>query len=130
MKTRETMKQEALECMKAMKLSKACIRAFEQGDMIWTSERGCLYEDMDLHTLAKKVEEEYGGLVYHIDHSIYEFGECLSMFWISKYEEDGSALPDIKDGYAFCYVQNLTYPECSEFGTITFKPFIGGVVRV
>ena len=133
MKTREQMKQEALQCMEAIGLSKGCIKAFRDRDMIWTSERGCLYEDEEFHKLAKQVEEEYGGLVYHIDHTIFEFGDCLSMFYISKYEEDGDleeTINDLKDGYAFCYVYNQTDPMFSEFGSISFRPVIGGVMRM
>ena len=129
---REELKQEALKRMKLIKLSPQCIKAFETRNKVWTSERGMLYEDDDVQKLVEAFEKDHRGyLVYHVDHTAFEFGNCYSFFIVSPYKEDWQMeTDDLKDGYAFCYVKNIDDDFCSEFGTIAFKSVFGGVYRV
>ena len=129
---REELKQEALKRMKLIKLSSQCIKAFETEDKVWTSERGILYDDEDVQKLVEAFEKDHPGyLVYHVDHTVLEFGDCYSFFIVSPYKEDWQMeTDDLKDGYAFCYVKNIDDDFCSEFGTIAFKSIFGGVCRV
>ena len=129
---REDLKQEALKRMKLIKLSPQCIKAFETKNKVWTSERGMLYEDDDVQKMVEAFEKDHPGyLVYHVDHTVFEFGGCYSFFIISPYKDDWQMeTDDLKDGYAFCYVKNTDDDFCSEFGTIAFKSIFGGVCRV
>lgn len=142
--SREELKQEALKRMKLIKLSPQCIKAFETKNKVWTSERGILYDDANVQKLVEAFEKNHPGylvyhvdhsyLVYHVDHTLFTFGDCYSFFVVSPYQEDWQIeTDDLKDGYAFCYVKNIDddYDDfCSEFGTIAFKPVLGGVCRV
>ena len=91
-----------------------------------------LYEDDDVQKLVEAFENDHPGyLVYHVDHTIFEFGDCYSFFIVSPYKDDWQMeTDDLKDGYAFCYVKNIDDDFCSEFGTIAFKSIFGGVCRV
>ena len=90
-----------------------------------------LYEDDNVQKMVEAFEKDHPCyLVYHVDHTIFEFGDCYSFFLVSPYEDWQMETDDLKDGYAFCYVKNIDDDFCSEFGTIAFKPIFGGVYRV
>ena len=128
---REELKQEALKRMKLIKLSPQCIKAFETKNKVWTSERGMLYEDDDVQKMVEAFEKEHPVyLVYHVDHTVFEFGDCCSFFLISPYEDWQMEAEDLKEGYAFCSVKHIDDDFCSEFGTLVFKSIFGGVCRV
>ena len=79
---------------------------------------------------VRRVEEEKGVLVYHATNELAEFGELLSLFVVTKDEEDWEGDRGLlKQGQAFCYVLNLDDPDCSEFGFIGFEVASGGIVR-
>ena len=79
---------------------------------------------------VEKFEKTYGAVVYHVIHSNTEFGELLSFLFVGKDEDEWEMdRDDINEGYAFAYVENVTCPDCSEFGTIGIKPQVGGIVR-
>ena len=123
---------QALERMKLLKLSKQCIDAFKDGN-VWESEGyGALYECNDKENeIIKQFEKEYEGLVYHMIHAKYEFGECYTMLYVSKHEDEWSDdIQDIKDGYALAYVKNVDDDTFSEFGSVAIKSQFGGLVRI
>lgn len=130
---REELKQEALERMKMLHLSSQCIKAFEKDDAVWESEGiGALYEcNPEEVKIIKEFEEKTGGLVYHMIHNVYEeIGECYSIFYVSKNEEEWEMdRYDIKAYYPFVYVKNTTDDYCSEFSSIGIRPSIGGLIR-
>ena len=124
---------EAIERMKLLKLDSHCIEAFCAGN-IWESEGyGALYEltDKEQNLVDKFQKEHEGCYVYHVIHNKFEFGECYSMLDVSsdtdEWEQDKQ---DIKDGYAFAWVENVDLDWCSEFGSIAIKPSFGGLVRI
>jgi len=127
----EKQRQEALERMEILNLSRQCINAFKRGD-IWESEGyGALYECNDEEKqIIKEFEAKTGGKVYHMIHNRTEFGELYSILYVSKdtdeWEEDKA---DLKDGYVFVYVKNLDDEFGSEFGSIGVRPSFGGLVR-
>lgn len=128
----ELIKQECLERMEMLKLSRQCINAFKKGK-IWESEGyGALYE---LNEEEQKIVDDFehkveGYKVYHVIHNMTEFGELYSLLYVStekrEWKEDRK---DIEQGCVFAYVCNKTDEWCSEFGTIGVKPSIGGLVR-
>jgi hypothetical protein len=130
---KEKMKKEALERMKMLKLSASCIKAFEVHDKVWESEGfGALYECNEKEKqIIKEFEERADVLVYHMIHNVYEFGECYSMFYVSKEEYEWEMdRSDIREYCPLVYVKNVDDDYCSEFGCIGIRPNIGGLVRV
>lgn len=124
---------EAIERMKMLKLDKPCIEAFAKGK-VWESEGfGALYEvNEEEQSYIDEFEKEHEGcLVYHMIHNKFEFGECYSMLYVSKYKDEWQAdKNDITNGYALVYVKNVDDDWCSEFGTIAIKSQFGGLVRL
>ena len=142
---RETQKEEAvkrLEILKSKGLMPCVKRAFDtKKQTIYYSEfnglGGALYffnetggAKQEWIDLVKKFEEDYGALVYHITHEYTSFGELLDLFFVSKYEEEWNYdRNDLYNGYSYAYVINLSEPSFSEFGTIGYKTFGGGLIR-
>jgi len=81
--------------------------------------------ETELIDKIKEIETTYGGTVYAVIHNLTSFGECFSLLYISKYDGDTTAGED----WAYAYVWNKTYDECSEFGTIGVKSALGGLIR-
>lgn len=129
---REKQKNEAIKRMKTLELYENVIKEFQEENKLNLSESiGVLYwlkeEEKEL---VKEFENENGGLVYHLIHSLTDFGELYSIFYVSKYEEEWDMdLEDLKDNIAFVYVKNINDELSSEFGSIDFKKSIGGLVR-
>lgn len=126
---------ECLERMKILKLSAGCINAFKQG-IVWESEGiGALYEvNEEEKAIITEFEKEHEGYkVYHMIHNLTNFGELYNIFYVSTdTEEWKSDKADLKGdyAYAFVYVYNKTDDFCSEFGSITIRKNIGGLVRI
>lgn len=129
---RKTQKLEAIERMKMLRLSPACIQAFKRGE-IWESEGiGALYEvNEEEQKMIQEFEQKNDAVVYHMIHNMTSFGELYSMLFVSKYEEEWEMdRQDIKENIVFVYVYNKTDDWCSEFGSIGVKPSIGGLIRM
>lgn len=123
---------EALERMKMLKLCSQCIDAFKNGN-VWESEGiGELYECNDKEKeIIKEFEETTGGLVYHMIHNVFEFGECYTILYVSTDKDEWIMdKEDLKEGYAFTYVKNIDDDTCSEFGSVAIKSNIGGLIRI
>ena len=112
-------------------------KAFLKDGTVYYSENGILYwltegnNCDEMVEIMKRVERETGALVYFAILSHTEFGDCLSLLLVGKYQEEWKLdLGDLKEGYCFTWTENLDCPECSEFGSIGFKPFMGGLARV
>lgn len=115
-----------------LKMSPKCVQAFK-GDTVWLSEcDGILYElNKEQQKIVKAFEKKYKGLVYHVIHNIYEFGECYSLLYVSENPEEWEDdKKDLEDGYAFVYVKNMDDDFCSEFGSIAVEQVNGGLKRI
>lgn len=133
MLTREEMKTEAVKRMRMLKMLKQPIKEFEEEDVLNMSEiYGALYWlDDRQNELVRKWEKDTGNMVYHVVHDFTDFGELMTLLYVSRYKEEWSQdHSDLEEGYPFCYVMNLTYEECSEYGSCTIIPSIGGVRRL
>lgn len=124
---------ECLTRMEMLNLSKQCINAFKQGK-VWESERiGALYEvNEEEQKIINTFEREHQGYkVYHMIHSMPEFGELYSILYVSTEEEEWKQdKQDIQEGYPFVYVYNKSDNYCSEFGSVTIKKVFGGLIRL
>ena len=139
MKTKTTLKQQqkelAISLMKKLDIYQPYIDCFEKENIVSYFERYIgfwAYQDKDLDTKVKELEQAYGCTVYAITHEFTEFGECYSMLIVSKYKEDWSRslVTEGNNHYAFAYVWNKTDEDCSEFGAVVVKSAFGGITRI
>ena len=130
MKTKQ--RTEALKRMELLKLHENVIDDFKEIALLNQSEHGGILYWVEGET-EKKIrewEEKTGNLVYHVIHDYTEFGELLSLLYVSQYEDEWEMeRDDLVDGYPLAYVMNLTDDWCSEYGSIGIRPQWGGVVR-
>ena len=126
-------KEEALKRMKKMDIFGRAREAYRRSGRVMCSEPpfGGLYDLNDRQkAVVKRLEDEHKALVYLVVRSKVEDMLMESYFYVSDHEEEwGMDNDDIHEGYAVTWTENLTYPECSEFGTIGFRSFGGGVLR-
>ena len=132
--SKEIKKAQALKRMRLLKLLPNIIAEFEKDDVVHYSEMGgilfWLSNHHDWAEFVQRFETKHNALVYHAELSRLEFGDCLSLFYVSDHQDEWERdIEDLKVGYSLCYVWNIDDPECSEFGTIGFKPMTGGVMR-
>lgn len=130
--TKEQMKQEALARMKLLKLYSVLLEDFEDGKISYSEgEFGRLYRvKRKVEEVIQKFENRTGYLVYHVINNDTSIGHMLTLLYVSTEMDEWAAdKQDLQEGCPLAYVENLTYPDCSEFGSVGVKPFNGGVVR-
>lgn len=144
----DEMKEEALKRIGKLCLHKDVRRRFDSAidsvDGLYYSERtqlgGILYwleNEPEWEKKVREIERDLDIMVYHITHEYTEFGELLTMLYVSPYEEewefDNACIdyPALNDGTkrVYAYVYNMTYPLFSEFGVIGIKEVAGGLIR-
>lgn len=133
-----TQKEIAVRCLETLDIYKPYIRKFKSkaGIPCFFENFGGFYADQEdkLWNKIKEVEKEYGCLVYAVTHEYSNIGETWSMLCISQNPdnlEDYLSETDTSNHYyAYSYVWNETYPDCSEFGDVFIKSFGGGIRRV
>lgn len=130
-------KEIAIECLKKLDIYKPYIKKFEKEDMPTFFERFAgyyLFNEPVLQDKVKKVEEEFGVLVYAITHEWLEEMECWSLLCVSKGTESiedcimDTAHPDTF--FVYAYVWNQEHDHFSEFGDIVVKSYGGGLRRL
>ena len=137
---RQLQKEEAVARMRSMRILPQVIRDFEKNGKIYYSERqsamfpATLYW-LDNHSnyveLVKAFEERSNGMVYHCQLTHTEFGDLLSMFYVSRNPKEWTTdRKDLENGLAFVMVENLNDDLFSECGYIEFRSAYGGVVRI
>ena len=130
-------KQEAIKRLKALEVMDDVLTAFVNDDIVYKSEYlnrvfpAVLYHlDTTEQQIVSDFEKECEALVYHVQKVSTDFGDLYSLFYVSSERSEWKAdNDDLADGYAFVYVYNASYPELSEFGSISFEPAMGGVIR-
>ena len=119
MKTKQ--RTEALKRMELLKLHENVIDDFKEISLLNQSEYGGIlyWVEGEMEKKIREWEEKTGNLVYHVIHDYTEFGELLSLLYVSQYEEEWEMeRDDLVDGYPLAYVMNLTDDWCSEYGSI------------
>jgi hypothetical protein len=130
---KEEQKKEAISRMKKLKLYEPVIRDFKNGILYKSETRyGILYFlDEEEQERVKAFEQEHNATVYHVVKNNTEFGELETYFYVCAHKSEWYMdQEDIEMNVAMCYVQNLTDPSFSEFGSIGFQSANGGLVRV
>lgn len=75
-------------------------------------------------------EKKHHALVYYVIFTPTTIGDMESYLFVSDYQEEWeSDWDDLHEGYTLAWVNNLTYPECSEFGTISFARTKSGTLK-
>lgn len=132
--TREIKKQKAIELLKQLNIYEPYIEGFRDENKVCFFERYAgfwVYQEPEIETKMKAIEEKYDCTVYAVTHEFTEFGECYSFLIVTDYPEelDHLVCSEGNKHYAFAYVWNKTDDWCSEFGTIGVKSFGGGITR-
>lgn len=142
---RQLQKAEAIKRLELLKLLPNMITDFKNNDTVYYSERqnkifdGILYwisNNEDYERLVKEFEKNYDALVYHAQLTRFSYGLCLSMLFVSKYQEEWEmerdAITNPYDGVIdiYAYVANLNEPDFSEIGRIGIVRKNGGISRV
>ena len=131
--SREIKKEEAIKRMKAMNIYSDAIKQFKNADIVMVSEPplgGLFWLNDEEKEMVSKFEQENNALVYLVVRSFTNLGTMDNIFYVSDYQDEWEMEnEDLKDHYAFVYVENMTAPDCSEFGSIGFKKQNGGLVR-
>lgn len=123
---------EAIERMKTLRLHKNVINEFKEGTLNMSENGGFLYWiEGEMLTKIRDVEERYNIVVYHAIHDYTDFGEILTLMYVSDDEEEWEMdRDDLTNGYPCAYVINLDDDYCSEFGSVQVVPQIGGLKRI
>ena len=140
---RENQKQEAIKRLKILEevyqLHPNVLKEFKQDGTVYYSEqvnsmyRGILYwlRNKPKYVQAvKNVEEKYNIFVYHCILHYTEFGDWLSMLYVSDTPDNWQDEKlELKSGTPFAYV--YTFDEfSSEFGPIEIASASGGLTRL
>ena len=95
-----------------------------------------LLECPALENYIKRFEEEKGALVYYATKESCPWGECVSLLYVSRYQEDWLyQMPRVSSVdparyMTYAYVWNMTDESRSEFGSIILERTYGMLVRV
>ena len=128
-------KEKAIELMKKLDIYKPYIKGFKENDEVCFFEGSggfWAWQDEELQSKIKEIEEKYNCTVYAVTHEFTEFGELYDFFIVTDYKEEwNDLLNNVQGGfYAFAYVKNKTDNDLSEFGTISLQSFGGGIRRI
>lgn len=129
--THEEQVAEAVKRMRSVRLHRNVISEFKSEGKLNLSECGILYWlDPSQQEYVEAFEKESGCVVYHVIHDMTSIGELLTMLFVSpEVEEWERDEAELMAGTPFAYVENLSDPFCSEYGTVMVHPCIGGLVR-
>ncbi len=127
--THEEQVKEAVKRLRMLFEDESIADAFEKNGTVYL----CDHPDghpipmpMEMMDDIRLFEKEHGSLVYLLIADSWSF----SYLYVSQYKEEWE--PDVNDlgeGYPVAYVENLTDPECSEFGSIHIVRNGDGFIR-
>ena len=128
-------KEKAIELMKKLDIYKPYIKGFKENNEVCFFEGFggfWAWQDEELQSKIKEIEEKYNCTVYAVTHEFTEFGELYDFLIVTDYKEEwDDLLNNVQGGfYAFAYVWNKTDNDLSEFGTISLQSFGGGIRRI
>lgn len=122
---KEKMKQEAVDRMKKIGIYDETIKQFDKQNLISESAPplgACYWLNDEQRVRVKTFEDRYNALVYHVIHTYTEFGELENYLFVSENEEEWKYDREgLKQNMCFSYVNNISNPDFSEFGSIGFE---------
>lgn len=135
----ESKKVEAIRRMKALKLSSNTIKEFNKDHILYYSEdlkgpfKGILYwidNEPRFRQIINTFELEHNALVYHAHLAHTEFGDLLSLLFVSDYSKEWELdNSDIQERFPLAYVYNIS-EGFGEFGSIQINSVNGGITRL
>lgn len=133
--TFEQRKEKAIELMEQLGIYKPYIEGFKENNQVCFFEGFggyWVWQESEIEKKMKELEEKYNITIFAITHEVLAFGECYSFLYVPEYDEEwDNTIIEYDKGYAaFAYVWNKDDDWCSEFGTITVRPFGGGITRI
>lgn len=129
---RQRQELHAIDMMHALSIDESIIQAFKNG-VVYQVVNGSKPTPLtpEVKKIVREVEDDKGCFVYGVLINQTGVGNLLSMLCVSQYEEDWEYEEGIgNDGYCLAWVENLTIPEFSEYGTVGLAPHFGFVERV
>lgn len=135
-------KQEAISRMQQLRIMPKVIDSFRRNNCVFFSERQSQMFNAVLYRLdnneewekaVKDFEKEYGVIAYHCQLTHFEFGDVLSVLYVSNNEEDWPReREDLKDGYIMVKCFEVSYDNAydSDMGYIQVRPSLGGITRI
>lgn len=130
--SKDKKKQEAIRRMKKLNYFGQSISAFRKSGYVMINEPpyGAHYythDDERLQKAIKEFEEQNHALVYAVVRAFTSLGDMDSLLYVEDYEEEWEFFDeDVEYGTLMSYTINWDMPDCSEFGSIGFKPTIAG----
>ena len=128
-------KEEAVRRLKEIKYFEDHLKEFIKNDTIFRTEPDGIefFLTEEEQKIVSDFENKYETLVFHIIIDYMEFGTIYSLLYVSKYEnewEDDLKLnQSTREFTTLSYVQNISDPNCSEFGSIRIYNHLGGIIR-
>lgn len=122
---------EAVKRLKMLGVHPNVIKDFQEG-VVNYSVKGMLFwiEKESWKNIVFDFEQNYSAVVYHAILNHAEFGDMLSLLYVSRHEEEWEADRSILTyGETVAYVHNFDAPYCSEIGIIGIKSAFGGIIR-
>ena len=140
---RNKQKLEAIERLKILQneygVHPNVLKEFKADETIYYSETinkffaGVLYwlhNKDEFVAKVKEIEEKRNIYVYHCILTHTNFGDLLTMLYISENENYwNDERKELKDGYAGAYVWNMSFELDSEFGDVGIAGANGGLIR-
>lgn len=139
-------KEEAIKRLMSLSILPDVIEDFVKNGTVYYSERmneifdGILFSTKnkaEFVEIIKDFEERNDALVYHAHLTHTEFGDLLSLLYVSKYQEewiqerDDLDYPDSNGVFnTIARVVNIENPSDSDTGYIGIQSLIGGITRV
>jgi len=92
---------------------------------------GLFWLDEEQKAKIKKFEQKHIALVYHVIHSITEFGDLLDLLYVTMPKEEWNMQQqDIEENMPYVYTIVDDFDTNSEFGRIGIRSYMGGVIRI
>lgn len=129
---RTLQKKEASKRMEKIGFPEWMIGEFRNRGIVAVTETDGSVRPMSMKeiSLIRAFENEHDAIAYHVVKSKTNLGIMYSILYVStEMEEWEYDMEDLEAGQALAYVVNVTYPDCSEFGSIGIEQRNCGVVR-
>ena len=129
-----TNQDKALNFIKQLGMHENVLAEFNAGTINASESGGILYWANEHETETVTKLQSDGKVVWHIIRGIFVLGgvdECEMTCYLLATDEDTDRLVFEDGDYeVFAYVENLSWPDCSEYGYIYVRPSFGGLVRI
>lgn len=116
------------EVVKQWKCGKACFSEMKiiSGNMIGVNYT--FDEAPQLDALKKQFEKKWNFVVYYGIHFNTDYGECISLFYVSNFEDEWvDEINDLQNGHQIVCTINIDANK-EEFGEVEFKMAQGGMI--